>query len=471
MSRFEPLTAAQMSDVLLLRELNADVRELLRPHLSTCDYRQGESILKEGEYLDGAYYVINGRVEARAPDSISRLAAGGDPGAMVLEDIPLSVKAGSQTTIEPGDIFGEGSALSRFPIVVAFHAITDVKCLLIRTPGLHAMFEVPELVPFKAEFDRRYRARTLRTHLQRAAIFADLDFTIIETLISRAELVTFKPGRPIAIEGSPCDAFYLVRGGYVGMSVRSGEADVTLSYLRVGDWVGEAALLLDEPWPYSLTAIEHVELVKISQVDLRRLVPSAPQDPRLWDALITRLQQRGRAVANPLSARAVDLSATSGLIHGESVLLIDLEKCTRCDECVRACADTHDGIPRFVREGPKFLNFSVATACYHCTDPVCMIGCPTGAITRPLGTFEVAIDRDTCIGCGNCVRRCPWDNILTVPYDSPKVGECIDLATKCDLCIGRPAGPACVQMCPQGCAERVNFKDEDRLASLFSTER
>ena len=42
----------------------------------------------------------------------------------------------------------------------------------------------------------------------------------------------------------------------------------------------------------------------------------------------------------------------------------------------------------------------------------------------------------------------------------------IDLATKCDLCLGRSAGPACVQMCPHGSAVRISFKD---LATVTRT--
>jgi Fe-S-cluster-containing hydrogenase component 2 len=201
---------------------------------------------------------------------------------------------------------------------------------------------------------------------------------------------------------------------------------------------------------------------------MREMFAARPDvQARLWASMASQLKVRGRAVRDPLRAQHLQFAMDSGLIHGESVLLIDLSTCTRCDECVRACADAHDGTPRFVREGMRFRNFSVPSACYQCTDPVCMIGCPTGAISRPLGTLEVTIDPRTCIGCGNCVRRCPWENIRAVPYHSPTLGTDINLATKCDLCVGRHEGPACVQMCPQGSAVRVSFKDDQRVQELF----
>ncbi len=136
----------------------------------------------------------------------------------------------------------------------------------------------------------------------------------------------------------------------------------------------------------------------------------------------------------------LQMAMDTGLIHGESVLLIDLSTCTRCDDCVRACADTHGGTPRFIREGSKYQQWSVPIACYQCSDPVCLVGCPTGAITRAIGTLEVTINPMTCIGCRNCVKRCPWGNIIEVPFSSPTLKKDIDLATKCDLCVGREGG-------------------------------
>jgi Fe-S-cluster-containing dehydrogenase component len=162
----------------------------------------------------------------------------------------------------------------------------------------------------------------------------------------------------------------------------------------------------------------------------------------------------------------MEIAVDKGLINGQSVLLIDLQRCTGCDDCVTACADTHGGVPRFVRDGARYGRWAVPTACFQCSDPVCMIGCPTGAITRPLGGIEVTIDPATCIGCGNCVRRCPWGNIVTVTADSPAAGRSIELPTKCDLCVGRD-GPACVQMCPHGAMTRVSFHDPAAVAAAL----
>jgi Fe-S-cluster-containing hydrogenase component 2/CRP-like cAMP-binding protein len=466
----EPATIARLREIRLLRDLPEDVLESLRPHLHDCVFKQGEQILRVGEYCDGAYYLISGKVEANMPAlaaPTSKTSRSQAPVSIMLTEMPVAMHAGKGTLLGAGEIFGEGSALSRYPIAIDMFAVTDVSCLMIRTPALRAMFDVPELASFKALFDQRYKERTLASHLARVDIFSGLDASVIQRLIERAELVTFKPGKKIATEGEPCDTFYLVRGGYVKVSVGT-EPDIALTYLRMGDWIGEASLLADVPWPYSLEAIEHVELVKIARADLAVLVPSAASDKRVWDVMVERLLQRGKASTRPLDSRPLQFAIDSGLIHGDSVLLIDLETCVRCDECVRACADAHDGTPRFLREGIKFQNLTVPTACYQCTDPVCMIGCPTGAISRPLGTLEVAIDPGLCIGCGNCVKRCPWGNISTVPYNSPKVGSQINLAIKCDLCLDRPEGPACVQMCPQGSTQRVSFKDHARVASLFS---
>jgi Fe-S-cluster-containing hydrogenase component 2 len=202
---------------------------------------------------------------------------------------------------------------------------------------------------------------------------------------------------------------------------------------------------------------------------VRDIVRGQPEvRDKLWVDMVSRLKSRGAVSRNPTSAEYMQMAMETGLIHGESVLLIDLSTCTRCDECVRGCADAHGGTPRFIREGKRYRNWLVPTACYQCTDPVCMMDCPTGAISREVGTLEVTINEPTCIGCSNCAGRCPWNNIVMVETEEKRSdGKPVELATKCDLCLTRPQGPACVQMCPHGCAVRISFKDLETVTDTL----
>jgi CRP-like cAMP-binding protein len=474
------------------------ILEKLRPNLAERSYAAGELILRLGDYSDAAYYVSDGEVEIHVkpqpPARVAEPRGGGDarpgllrrlfsPGAAptrqagrvgrsaaaLLGDLPGGDPGGTVVTLGAGEIFGEMGALSRYPVSADVVAATPVVCFVIRTPALRLMLKQRGLGSFRAFVDERYRARTLASHLRGAPVFAGVDESAIERLRLCAELVPFDPGTPIVEQGSAGDAFYLVRGGYVKVGVRTGAAELAVTYLRKGDHAGEIALLLDQPWPVSLRALEHVEMVRIPRTDFLDVVNRCPDvGRRLRETAARRLDQTRLALERPAEASYLQMAMDTGLINGESVLLIDLETCTRCDDCVTACAEAHQGTPRFVREGARHGRWSVPVACYQCTDPVCMIGCPTGAITRPLGSVEVTIDRDTCIGCHNCVRRCPWGNIIEVPYVSPTVGREIDLATKCDRCVGRAGGPACVEACPHGSAQRISFKDLDRVVSTLS---
>ena len=153
-------------------------------------------------------------------------------------------------------------------------------------------------------------------------------------------------------------------------------------------------------------------------------------------------------------------------------MFINTDRCTACDECVRACAATHDNNPRFVRHGPENDSTMVANACMHCVDAVCLIGCPTGAIHRNPGDGLVVIDDTICIGCATCAQSCPYDNIRMVEIRDASGAFIVDdetqmpivKATKCDLCIGQLGGPACQRACPHDALVRLDMRDRERLA-------
>ncbi len=105
-----------------------------------------------------------------------------------------------------------------------------------------------------------------------------------------------------------------------------------------------------------------------------------------------------------------------------------------------------------------------------------MKDCPPDAIRRaPNG--EVFIE-DSCIGCGNCERNCPYGVIQMASAKEqapgllswlltgrgPAPGERLPLAeensikkaVKCDMCKDLSGGPACVRACPTGAALRMS---------------
>jgi len=162
-------------------------------------------------------------------------------------------------------------------------------------------------------------------------------------------------------------------------------------------------------------------------------------------------------------------------INGTAAMVIDLDRCTRCDDCVRACAAAHENNPKFVRHGQKHDHYMVANACMHCADPVCMIGCPTGAIGREPTSGQVIINDNTCIGCATCANSCPYNNIRMVEIRNDKGGFILDKnnapivkASKCDLCVDQLGGPACERACPHDAMKRVDMRDTNKLATWIS---
>ena len=162
--------------------------------------------------------------------------------------------------------------------------------------------------------------------------------------------------------------------------------------------------------------------------------------------------------------------------NGKQAMMIDLDRCTRCDDCVQACASTHNNNPRFVRQGKIHDKWMIANACMHCSDPVCMIGCPTGAIGRDAESGNVTINDMTCIGCSTCANSCPYDNIKMVqindrsglPIVDANTGENIVKATKCDLCVDQRGGPACQRACPHDALVRIDLTNHKTVTEWSS---
>jgi Fe-S-cluster-containing hydrogenase component 2 len=210
-----------------------------------------------------------------------------------------------------------------------------------------------------------------------------------------------------------------------------------LAYLSQGDFFGEMGVMLNEPRNATCVAYVHprpeadevdpvgdrwrreearIELVKIPKELFHKLCDRYPSFKARVDVVIRQRQARTRHYQSSPSwedsgpVHHSDRFQSLGLIQGQKLMLIDLDRCTRCDECVKACVSTHeDGRSRLFLDGPRFGRYLIPTTCRSCRDPVCMIGCPVGSIRRG-DNLEIVIE-DWCIGCQLCAKNCPYGSI------------------------------------------------------------
>jgi Fe-S-cluster-containing hydrogenase component 2 len=291
---------------------------------------------------------------------------------------------------------------------------------------------------------------------------------------------------------------YVVRLGQVKVSKKFPGGERQLAYLTRGDFFGETGLLRNAPRNATCIAVDHpvvdagrkrrparVELVKIKAEVFERVIrPNKQALDLLEEAATKRALGQVRASLTILptvpSKRIEDL----GLLQGQNLMLIDLEKCTRCDQCAQACSEAHeDGISRVIREGPRYDKYLVPASCRMCMDPVCMIGCPVGSIRRT-EDLNIFIE-DWCVGCGVCAKQCPYNSIQLHPLESlgedvhahakrvAETGDVVEVTERaivCDQCTALPTGPACVYACPHDAAQRVNAREFLHTVGLFSSD-
>lgn len=134
-------------------------------------------------------------------------------------------------------------------------------------------------------------------------------------------------------------------------------------------------------------------------------------------------------------------------------IYVNEQWCLGCHLCEYYCAYANSGLsdmvkalknvrihPRIHIEGTAGgVHFAVS--CRHCTQPLCVKGCISGALQKQGGM--ITIDRDKCVGCYTCILQCPYGAISPAPEGG--------VIQKCELCAKSALGePACVKGCPNG---------------------
>src|SRR6202161_3804988 len=481
---FEAVPVEELQQLPFFKGVSGTFLSLNRGAVVRRHFKRGEIICREGEYGSTAFYILDGKARVSISNPMAHVKTQGVVKKFLGKlcsslaqrqqdhrdeetykrwipiDAPVDLEYDSPVAeLNTGDLFGEMTCMSLYPRSATVRAETDCTMLEMLRNVLDIMQRNKN---FRAQLEKSYRQRALASHLRAVPVFAELTNEFISSLRERVELVRYSPGQVICRQGDPADSFYLVRIGFVKVSQAHPGGDMVLAYLSRGDYFGETGLLAGDIRTATCTALDHVELVRIGAEDFNRMMAQFPAVRQKLETVEHERAQMNRERLSVVQSVPLDNFLAQGLMEAQSLLLLDLNSCTRCDACVRACADSHDGITRLVREGLRFDHYLVATSCRQCLDPLCMVGCPVGSIRRR-NSLEVIIE-DWCIGCGLCAENCPYGNINLHPFnvmvDDPaeagrKVAMVKQKATSCDLCTDH-AEPSCVSPGPHDAARRVD---------------
>lgn len=491
--------------------LGGEIEVILKPHLDPRLLGRAETEKKKGFISRMAQLWSNNREPEGWDEAALRVSdkfqnsVNTDHNSVFLQDFPNVISNVETATLREGQMFGEISALSRMPRTATVVASAKgTRLLEFSWQGLRDLMKYDAAL--KAQIDSNYRKYSLSSFLAKIPLFSHLEVNgpEFQVLCNEAQLQTFgdygwsgeykklaadgdpatKPNEPLVVkEGEYCNGIYLVRAGFCRVSQKYGGGERTLKYIGAGKIFGfeDVARQRANPdedvhSPFTLRAMGYADLIFIPTATLVKHVPARLLDAGVAESLIGEGKPR-KKMSDRLAAEGIhpptnlmEFVAEQRFFNGTQSMVIDMDLCTRCDDCVRACASTHDGNPRFLRHGPMMDNFMVANACMHCVDPVCMIGCPTGAIHRTSHGGEVVINPASCIGCTICANNCPYDSIRMVEVRTTKGQFWVDdnqkpllKATKCDLCIEQTSGPACQNACPHDALTRADLSQENSL--------
>lgn len=448
-----------LQQVPFLAEVPEEDLEALIESCVVRSYAPGQPVVEQGAFGHSMFIIIKGvlSITASLDDGTSRTLA------------RLST---------PGEFFGEFALLGRGQRSATVYS--EQHSVLLEVEKRRFDLLARRYGAALASLERIYHARAISTYLSTHDFLGQLPPAELSKLMEGASMRKFARNKVVCRQGDEASTVMIVKDGVLKAVRPSTDGDLSiLAYFNTHDLIGvaEKDSIETVSRAYDLVALGQVEVIYLHRSLFEALESTAPEIYAKFGK-----SSMGADLAstdqNTVMGFAADMLKEG--VEAESLLIINLDRCVRCGNCVRACHSRHE-YTRLARRGPIFRrrtsleskkheHILVPGSCRHCRDPECMIGCPTGAIQRyPDG--DVGIN-DNCIGCDNCARKCPYGNISMRPLPESEHHDGITKkAIKCNLCRGHKYSN-CVHECPRGAILRVDpLRYFDELSAVMSAEQ
>ncbi|HEY6565215.1 MAG TPA: cyclic nucleotide-binding domain-containing protein, partial [Pirellulaceae bacterium] len=325
--------------------------DLLRYDARVVEVQPGDLVMREGDYGNSAFLILRGcmrvaleslpagllgrRERSRGglgrwlaqlwpgtayPEQRSRTAIRFDPNIAIrdegsgqrifLRDVPRVLADCRTAILQPGEFFGETSAMARGPRSASVFADEPGALLEIRWQGLRdLMRRSPE---FKSHLETLYRRNSLESHLRETPFLRDLPPEVLDQIVQATEFESYgefewhRPFRQlqaenpnerirseplIAEEGHYANGLMLIRGGFARLSQKYGAGHRTLAYLGRGQTYGLDTLIGNwnqreqKALPCSLRAVGYVDILRIPTRILEQVVFPRQSAP-YWERFV-----------------------------------------------------------------------------------------------------------------------------------------------------------------------------------------
>ena len=254
----------------LIQSLAGREKEL---ELATIDLRAGDTLIEQDGTDENIYLLCSGRlgVRKRMPDG--------------------NVKDIDEIGVH--SVVGELAMLGGQKRSATIYALADATLISATREQIETLFseKISAFEELKGMATSRWQNLSLIGIL--GEIFGDLDYATWKDLQQRFEWRPLASGETLFRQGDSSDGMYIVVNGRLRVELTDDDANTTVKgEIGPSEFVGEYALLTNEPRSASVYAVRETNVVKLSPSMFEELVQSHPELMRRIALLLVQRQKQ-----------------------------------------------------------------------------------------------------------------------------------------------------------------------------------